>query len=103
MRKKCGGFCNGLKSPRARDYYDLWKILGSYRDGLDLSDFASFLKQKCDIKDVKFDNVDSFFDPRVVAQAKQSWETNLNHMALDLPTFDTVCDYLRVEMLNLIQ
>jgi predicted nucleotidyltransferase component of viral defense system len=88
---------------RARDYYDLWKILGSYREGLDMSGFAGFLNQKCAIKDVRFDNVESFFDPRVVAQAKQSWETNLSHMALDLPTFDAVCAYLRVEMLNLIQ
>jgi predicted nucleotidyltransferase component of viral defense system len=88
---------------RARDYYDLWKILSSYRDGLDLSDFAGFLKRKCDIKDVKFDSAESFFDRRVVAQAKQSWETNLNHMALDLPSFDTVCDYLRGEIINLIE
>lgn len=88
---------------RARDYYDLWKILSSYRDGLNLSEFAGFLKQKCENKDVKYDNVDSFFDPRVIAQAKQSWETTLSHMALELPAFDAVCDYLRVELANLIQ
>lgn len=87
---------------RARDYYDLWKILSSYREGLDLSEFAGFLRQKCENKDVKYDNVDSFFDPRVIAQAKQSWETTLSHMALDLPAFDTVCDYLKIELSNLI-
>jgi len=36
-------------------------------------------------------------------QIEQSWETSLSHMALDLPTFDTVSAYLRVEMLRLIQ
>ena len=30
----------GWVQPRVRDYYDLWRVLGSYRDRMDLDDFV---------------------------------------------------------------
>ncbi len=39
---------------RARDYYDLWRILGASRNRLDASGFESFLREKCTLKEVTF-------------------------------------------------
>lgn len=44
----------GWVRSRARDYYDLWRILGTYHDQMGLSDFPSFLREKCALKDVAF-------------------------------------------------
>ena len=49
---------------RARDYYDLWRILGAYGAQLDLAEFPAFLHQKCAIRDVTFSDPDSFFPER---------------------------------------
>ena len=42
----------GWSRSRARDYYDLWRILGAYRLQLDLADFAPFLREKCSKRDI---------------------------------------------------
>ncbi len=44
----------GWVRSRARDYYDLWRILGAFRDRLDVSGFSVFLREKCALKDVAF-------------------------------------------------
>jgi len=88
--------------PRARDYYDLWEILSKHKAELDLVDFASFLSDKCNLKAVSFDNVESFFAPKVIVEARKNWENNLAHLVVELPPFDNVCEYLRVEIVSLI-
>jgi hypothetical protein len=45
----------GWSRSRARDYYDLWRVMGTYRDQMDLSDFVSFLREKCAVRNVSFD------------------------------------------------
>ncbi|MEF8788079.1 MAG: hypothetical protein V5A84_03315 [Planctomycetota bacterium] len=44
----------GWARSRARDYYDVWRVLKSYRDTLELSGFRSFLRRKCELRDVSF-------------------------------------------------
>ncbi len=40
----------GWSRSRARDYYDLWRVLGSYGDRMDLADFDSRLQAKCAVR-----------------------------------------------------
>jgi len=40
----------GWSRSRARDYYDLCRVLDSYRDRMDLSDFSTFLLEKCAVR-----------------------------------------------------
>ena len=41
----------GWSRSRARDYYDLWRVLGAYRDQMDLAGFDSLLREKCAVRD----------------------------------------------------
>ena len=43
-----------VEALRTRDYYDLWRILGAYKDMLDLSQFQSVLQKKCEHREVYF-------------------------------------------------
>ena len=40
----------GWSRSRARDYYDLWRVLGTYKDRMDLASFDSFLREKCAVR-----------------------------------------------------
>ena len=44
----------GWTRSRARDYYDIWRILGAYRDQLELSGFIPLLREKCQVRNVGF-------------------------------------------------
>jgi predicted nucleotidyltransferase component of viral defense system len=83
---------------RARDYYDLWKLLNEHKELLDLSNFPSFLKEKCDLKQVSFVDVESFFAEKVVQKAKQNWNLSLKHLVGGLPQFDVVAADLRAHI-----
>ena len=47
---------SGRSRSRARDYdyYDLSRLLGTYQNRMDLSDFAPFLREKCATREVTF-------------------------------------------------
>ncbi len=63
----------GWSRSRARDYYDLWRVLGAYRDQMDLFDFPSFLQQKCEARGVTFSRADDFFQETMLAYTGQTW------------------------------
>ena len=64
----------GWSRSRARDYYDLWRILGAYQDQLDLFDFSSFLHAKCTIRNVSFNGPDDFFEKTMLNYVEKTWE-----------------------------
>ena len=51
----------GWSRSRARDYYDVWRVLKAYREHMNLSDFALFLGEKCAVRNVTFKGPDDFF------------------------------------------
>ena len=63
----------GWSRSRARDYYDLWSVLRTYQDQMDLSDFPAFLQQKCAVRDVVFTGPDDFFPERILAYTEETW------------------------------
>lgn len=92
----------GWSRSRARDYYDLWRVLGAYRDRMDFSGFASRLHAKCAARSVKFEGPDDFFRGRMLIEVERTWNHSLGLLVADLPTFETVIEGLRPEVATLL-
>jgi predicted nucleotidyltransferase component of viral defense system len=93
----------GWSRSRARDYYDLWRVLGSYRDRMDLSDFSDLLREKCAIRGVTFDGPDDFLHDAILSHVRRTWRQWLGPLVPDLPPFDTVVGELRLQIASLLR
>lgn len=91
----------GWSRSRARDYYDLWRILGAYRHRLDLSDFPSFLRRKCAVRSVAFAGPESFFPEALLSGIEDSWDLGLGSLVPKLPPFGRVMSELRPQVASL--
>lgn len=92
----------GWVRSRARDYYDLWRILGEHQEHLDLSDFSAFLRQKCAIREVTFSGAESFFPPSMLTVVEKTWEQWLGPLVPGLPPYTTVIKALRPQVAALL-
>lgn len=88
----------GWARSRARDYYDIWRILKTYQDNLDLTDFKSLLRDKCDIRSVSFEVADDFFKEKMLSYVERTWDQWLGNLVPQLPTFETVISELRPQI-----
>jgi len=88
----------GWSRSRARDYYDLWRILDTYRDQMELAGFASFLREKCAMRNVSFAGSEDFFQERMLAYVEKTWEQWLGPLVSDLPPYATVVGELRPQI-----
>ena len=73
-------------------------MLGTYQEGLDLTDFSDRLREKCQLRHVDFAGPEDFFDPRIVANIQLEWESSLEPLVRGLPPFATVQDELRPQV-----
>lgn len=80
----------GWSRSRARDYYDLWRIVTAFDATLDPAAVQRILPEKCRIRAVTFAGTASFFTDRLVADARANWNTALEALAPDLPPIETV-------------
>ncbi|NJL31985.1 MAG: nucleotidyl transferase AbiEii/AbiGii toxin family protein [Phycisphaerales bacterium] len=92
----------GWSRSRARDYYDLWRVLGAYQEQLDLRDFASFVRQKCAVRNVSFDSSADFFQERMLAYVQKTWDQWLGPLVPELPPYTTVMGQLRPQIDTLL-
>ncbi len=92
----------GWARSRARDYYDLWRILGAYRDRLDFTDFPAFLAEKCAVRDVSFSGPGSFFPDAMLAIVGKTWEQWLGPLVPNLPPGKTVIEELHSQVVTLL-
>ena len=92
----------GWVRSRARDYYDLWRILGSYRDSLTIQGFPTFLREKCAIRDVAFTGPESFFPETMLSIVEKTWEQWLGPLVPKLPAYKTVIEELRPQIADLL-
>ncbi len=92
----------GWSRSRARDYYDLWRILGAYREQMNLSDFATFLYEKCAVRNVAFKASDDFFPDHMLANVEKTWDQWLGPLVPGLPSFQIVIGELRPQVAVLI-
>ena len=92
----------GWSRSRARDYYDLWRVLGEYGDNMNLEGFDSMLREKCSVRAVSFAGMDDFFHDSMLAYVEETWEQWLGPLVPGLPSFDTVINGLRPRVKSLI-
>jgi predicted nucleotidyltransferase component of viral defense system len=92
----------GWSRSRARDYYDLWRVLGTYKDRMDLSDFSAFLREKCAMRDVDFTGPEDFFQEPMLAYVEKTWDQWLGPVVSGLPPFETVIGELRPQVAALV-
>ena len=81
--------------PRCRDYYDLWRVLGTYGEALDREAVRHILPEKCAVRGVAFQAVDDFFPPGLVALVIDAWEGDLGGVVAELPGADGTLSSLR--------
>ncbi len=93
----------GWSRSRARDYYDLWRVLSFYRDRMDLSDFPDLLREKCIIRRVTFGGPDDFFDEAILSHVRRTWRQWLGPLVPDLPPLDTVVGELRPQIASFLR
>ena len=92
----------GWSRSRARDYYDLWRIFGTYKRQMDLTDFTPFLREKCAVRGVSFTGVRDFFPDPMMTYVEKTWDQWLGPLVPRLPPFGTVVGELRVQIADLI-
>lgn len=92
----------GWSRSRARDYYDIWRVLGAYGNHLQLSGFSSFLRAKCRIREVSFSGAADFFDEAMLGYVEKTWAKWLGPLVPGLPAFDTVIGELRPRITSLL-
>ena len=92
----------GWSRSRARDYYDLWRILTEHRDSIDVGGFNALLRQKCAVRGVAFTSWEDFFAAPMLSAVDATWENSLGRLVPDLPPFDTVINSLRLEVEDLL-
>lgn len=88
----------GWSRSRARDYYDLWRVLRTYGESMDWVNFNPRLHEKCALRGVAFSGMEDFFDERILAYVEDTWEHSLGVLVLGLPSFDTVAGELRPQI-----
>jgi predicted nucleotidyltransferase component of viral defense system len=88
----------GWSRSRARDFYDLWRILGTYQDQMNFEDFAAFLAVKCTVRRVTFVDADDFFQPALLAHVESTWRQWLAPLVPELATYETVMGELRPQI-----
>jgi uncharacterized protein len=84
----------GWSRPRARDYFDLWKILTAFAGDVDPATVRRILPAKCAHRDVSFTGTASFFTDRLRHEARRRWVESLADLVPELPPVERVLDEL---------
>ncbi len=81
-----------LQRGKARDYYDVWRLLGEKRHALDMSQTRSILGQKCRHKQLGEPQPEDFLQPDLLTEAEMYWTRDLTGQVAepDLPDWDRV-------------
>ena len=88
----------GWSRSRARDYYDVWRILNAYQDQLKLGDFVTLLRRKCAARNVTFNGAADFFPHTMLAYVEKTWNQWLGPLVPDLPSYGTVMDAVQSQI-----
>ena len=80
----------GWHRPRARDYYDLWKILSTFGVSIDIATVRRILPEKLAARGVSYSDVGDFFTDRLVHEARVNWQEKLGRLTPDLVPVDRV-------------
>lgn len=92
----------GWNRPRARDYYDLWRILGDYGEGLQKPLIVDLLNRKAAYRAVSWHGLDDFFTKELVSEATRTWDASLGPFVADLPEYGMALEQLRASLSRLL-
>lgn len=93
----------GWSRSRARDYYDLWRILNHYSERLRLEILPSLFLEKCKVRRVKFGGPKEFFNEALLDYTAKTWEQWLGPLVPELPPFETVINSLKQKLFDLFK
>ena len=80
---------------RVRDFYDLWKIFGEYKNSLNLPLIREAFSKKCAQKKVVFNAPEQFFEEKYLEYIKKDWQIFLSRLTDSLPPFEEVIINIR--------
>lgn len=92
----------GWNRPRARDYYDLWRILTERGRELRPALVRQILPAKLAVRGVAYASVDNFFTPVVLTETRRHWRSNLAAFVPAIPDVDTVLTTLPPQVAALL-
>jgi len=92
----------GWSRSRARDYYDLWRILAAYKLKMNLEGFPTFLREKCALRKVTFRGPEDFFQETMLVYVEKTWVQWLGPLVPGLPPYETVIGELRPQIESLL-
>lgn len=87
-----------LERTRARDFYDVWRLLRDHSANVNLTHFKEAFNKKCGYKSVNIKSIDDFLAPAKEEELRSDWQVSLPHQLSYLPNFEIVKD----EFLSLI-
>jgi uncharacterized protein len=93
----------GWNRPRARDYYDLWRILKDYSVVVDKKRLLETLNKKCEYRDVSYRSIDDFFTYELVKEASKHWQATLGVLVKGLPECQHVLDETKQLIAKMIE
>jgi predicted nucleotidyltransferase component of viral defense system len=81
-----------LQRGKARDYYEVWRLLGQKDEALDLPISRRLLDEKCRHKGIEAPETSDFFKPTLLQGASAYWSQDLLGQTPEgtLPVWDTV-------------
>jgi uncharacterized protein len=85
----------GWTRPRARDFYDLWRVLGDRQTDINAGVIPAVLRKKCELRNVTFTSANDFFAEGLLAEVDAAWKQSLAALVSDLPPLSTVLSDLR--------
>ena len=96
-------FQRGWNRPRARDYYDLWRILTERAMELRPALVRQILPAKLAVRGVTYKSVEDFFTPALLSETRRHWRSNLAAFVPALPDVDTVLTTLPPQVAALLE
>ena len=92
----------GWNRPRAKDYYDLWRILDKFSAGLNREEVSSLLERKNAHRGVSYQSINDFFSDELVSEAYRHWDSSLGPFVTELPECRKVLEQLRALLRELL-
>ncbi len=81
----------GWVRSRVRDFYDVWRILKDFRNNIKLGGFREAFIQKCEIKNIEFNDSQQFFmNSDYLGRIKRDWDQYLSNLIIRLPSFEEI-------------
>ncbi len=90
-----------LERGKARDYYDVWRLLKEKSSSLDLKLLGTVLLKKLSHKGLTITGIHDFLH-QDIGILSQYWENDLEQQIIPLPSLDDVIEELRAMLDKLV-